>query len=82
MELGPLGASRRCRGAVGVVYGIGSRSVIMDVDELEDEGTTGADAAASGEKVSTDDIFEDGRFTSGLRTNNDLGIMLAMPDGR
>lgn len=76
MELGPLGASRSCRGAIGVVYGIGGRSVIVDVDELEDEGTTGADATASGEEVSTDDIFEDGRFARGLRTNNDLGIML------
>lgn len=81
MELGPLGASRSCRRAKGVVYGIGSSSIVVDVDELEDEGTTGADATASGEKVSTDDIFENRRFTSGLGTNNDLGIMLAMPDG-
>ena len=54
----------------------------MHIDELEDEGTTGADATASGKKVSTDDIFEDGRFTGGLRSNNDLSIMLAILQGR
>jgi hypothetical protein len=44
----------------------------LDVDELEDQRATGADAAASGEKVSANDVFEDGGFAGRLGPDDDL----------
>jgi len=43
-----------------------------DIDELENEGSSGDDSAAAGKKISADDVFEDGGLARGLRTYNDL----------
>ena len=73
MELGPLGAPGGSRGFVWIVCGIRGAFVVGDVDELEDEGTAGDDAAAAREEIPADDVFKDGGLAGGLRANDDLG---------
>jgi hypothetical protein len=43
-----------------------------DIDELENERPPSDDSTTTGEEISADDVFEDGRFARGLGTYNDL----------
>lgn len=73
VELGPFSAARSSRRAVGVVVGIGARLVVLyDVDELKDQRSSSHNAAASRQKVAADDVLEDGRFSGGLGSHDDL----------
>lgn len=72
VELGPFGASRGGRRLVRIARWVGGILVLGDVDELEDQGSTGADAASSGKKVSADDVFKDGRFAGRLGADDNL----------
>lgn len=72
VELCPLGASRDSRRSIGVEGRIWRVIVFGNVDELEDQRPPGADAAASGQKVAADDVFENGGFASGLGSDNNL----------
>lgn len=71
MELCPL----RAPGGVGVLEGrleVDLSLVLLDIDELQNQGAAGDDAAASGEEIAANDILEDRRLAGGLRTNNYL----------
>lgn len=72
MELCPLRSPGRSRGPEAVLHGIWEVFILGDVDELEDKGSTGADATASREKVSADNVFENGGFSCGLGADNNL----------
>lgn len=76
VELGPFSAARSSRRAVGVVVGLvvglGARLVVYDVDELKDQRSSSHDATASRQKVAADDVLEDGRFSGGLGSHDDL----------
>lgn len=73
VELGPFSAARSSRRAVGVVVGIGAWLVVLyDVDELKDQRSSSHNAAASRQKVAADDVLEDGRFSGGLGSHDDL----------
>lgn len=72
VELCPLGASRRGGRAEAVFYGLGDAVIIRNIDELENKGTTGDNATASGQEVSADNIFEDRRFAGRLGADNNL----------
>lgn len=72
VELGPFSAARSSRRAVRVVVRIRDRLVLYDVDELKDQRPPSHDAAASRQKVAADDVLEDGRFSGGLGSHDDL----------
>lgn len=72
MKFGPFRAAGSCRGGVGIADRVGSIFIIMDVDELEDEGATSYDATSSRKKVSANNIFENRRFSCRLGANDDL----------
>lgn len=72
VEFGPFGAAGGRGRAVGQRRRVGHSIVIGDVDELEDEGTTGDNAGATRQKVSADNVFENGRFTGRLGTDDNL----------
>lgn len=72
MELCPLRSSRGGRGPEAVFHGIWEGFIFGDVDELEDKGSTGADATASREKVSADNVFENRRLACRLGADNNL----------
>lgn len=57
MELGPLRATSNSRRSIGVVEGIRRVLVLLDVDKLKDQRSSGADATPPGEEISADDIF-------------------------
>ena len=72
MKLCPLGSSCSSRRSETIFHRVWKSFIFGDVDELEDKGSTGADATASREKVSADNIFENGGFASRLRSDNNL----------
>ena len=51
----------------GFVVALGGK-----VDELKNEWSSGDDTAASGEKISADNVFENGGFPRRLRADDDL----------
>jgi len=58
MKLGPLAAGSG--GGIPVASGGTVLGIILwDIDELEDEWPPCDDTAAAGEKIATDDVFED-----------------------
>lgn len=73
VELCPLARSRHglapVRG-VGACGGLGL--LVRDVDELQNQRATGDDAAATGQKISTDDVLEDRGLASRLGAHHDL----------
>lgn len=76
VELGPFSAARSSRRAVGVVVGLvvglGAGLVVYDVDELKNQRSSSHNATASRQKVAADDVLEDGRFSGGLGSHDDL----------
>lgn len=73
VELGPFSRSRH----VGVpLRGVGAsvclRLFVWHVDELQNQGSTGDDAAATGQEVSSDDVLEDRGLARRLGAYNDL----------
>lgn len=62
VKLGPF----RPSGNVGRFVGVGGRVegtlVLGYVDELQDQGSSSTNATAAGQKVTTDNVFEDGGF--------------------
>jgi hypothetical protein len=46
--------------------------IVWDVDQLQDERPPCDDSAPARQKISSDDVFEHGRFAGGLGANNDL----------
>jgi len=47
-------------------------AVARQIDELQDQRAAGNDATSSGQKVSTNNVFEDGRLSRRLRANDNL----------
>lgn len=64
MELRPLGPPGGMGRSEGIVYRLWGALVIGDVDELENQGSSSNNTASPRQKVSTDNVFEDGGFTS------------------
>ncbi len=71
VKLGPLVPGGLSRVPVGRVRGV-FRLVAGYVDQLQDEGPPGNDAAASGKKISAHDILKHRRLARGLGSNNNL----------
>lgn len=74
VEFGPFSPSSGSLRPIGIVQGIGRIIIFGYVDELQDQGSPGADTASSGQEISADDVFQDGRFTSRLRSNHHLPL--------
>lgn len=73
VELGPFTGSRGGVVPLGGVVGGGGFSVLVrDVDELEDQRSTSDNATASRQKISTDNVLEDGGLASRLGAYDDL----------
>jgi hypothetical protein len=71
MKLGPLiqgGLGRVPVAGLGVISGV----LAGNVDQLQNEGSSSNDAAATGEEVSADDVLEYRGLARGLGTNNNL----------
>ena len=66
MEFSPFGASSSSRGSIRVEQRIGRILIFGHVDELQDQGSSGADTASSGQEISADDVLQDGRLASRL----------------
>ena len=47
VKLCPLGSASSARGPIRIALGIGSAFIFGDIDELEDQGPTSADATSS-----------------------------------
>lgn len=65
MELGPLPLRRDTGWSMGDVYLVVYRlvvSLVRNVDELEDERSPCNNAAASGQKISSDNVLEHRRL--------------------
>jgi hypothetical protein len=58
MELGPLRASSGSRRSIWIVEGIWRIFILLNVDELQDQRSTCANATSSREEISADDIFQ------------------------
>lgn len=72
VELSPLGASRRVGGAEAILYGLWCVLILGNIDELQNEGASGANTAASRQKISADNVFENGRLAGRLGADNNL----------
>ncbi len=72
VELCPLGAARRGGRSVRVAGRIRGVVILGDVDELEDQGPPCNDAAAAGQKVATDNVFEDRGLAGTLGSDDNL----------
>lgn len=60
VELGPFGSSGKVGGPVGVGGRVEGTLVLGYVDELQDQGSSSTNATAAGQKITTDNVFEDG----------------------
>jgi len=72
VKFGPFIAGGFCWVPVADARGSLFSLIFRDVDQLKDEGPSGDDAAAAGQEVSSNDVLEDRRFASRLRTYNNL----------
>jgi hypothetical protein len=74
MELGPFLLRRNARRCV---WNLGFSLLVIvawNIDELKDEWPSSHDAAASWQKISTNNILEDGRLARRLGADNDLFV--------
>jgi hypothetical protein len=75
MKLSPFILASNTRWSMRNMDLVVSRTVLAitgDVDELEDQGAASDDAAATREKVPTDDVLENGGLSGGLGAYNNL----------
>ena len=72
MKLCPLVTASSIGVPVAGMGGILDVVIGGDIDQLKNEGSPSNDSTAAGEKVATNNVFEDGRLSSGLRSNDDL----------
>src|SRR6266699_91649 len=66
VEFGPLIAAGRPGVSVGDADGVDIGLILGDVDELQNQGSPRDDAASAGQEISSHDILQHRRLSSGL----------------